>query len=61
MTALWPCHYGGVEPLNKKSRDWRTRYAAAFQLASAPPASAVAQNSELGEGMRPVEAGPSNF
>jgi chemotaxis methyl-accepting protein methylase len=61
MTALWPCHYGGVEPLNKKSRDWRTRYAAAFQLASAPPASAVAQNSELGEGMRPVETGPSNF
>jgi SAM-dependent methyltransferase/mannose-6-phosphate isomerase-like protein (cupin superfamily) len=28
----WPCHYAGLEPLNKKRPDWRTRYAAAFQL-----------------------------
>ncbi len=32
MTAVWPWHYGGLEPLNKKRRDWRRRYAAAFQL-----------------------------
>ena len=61
MTALWPCHYGGVEPLNKRSRDWRTRYAAVFQLASATTALPIAQKSELGEGLRPVEAGPTNF
>jgi chemotaxis methyl-accepting protein methylase/mannose-6-phosphate isomerase-like protein (cupin superfamily) len=32
MASYWPCHYGGLEPLNKKRRDWRLRYAAAFQL-----------------------------
>ena len=30
----WPFHYAGLEPLNKKRRDWRLRYAAAFQLGS---------------------------
>jgi len=30
--SFWPCHYGGLEPLNKRMRDWRRRYAAAFQL-----------------------------
>jgi chemotaxis methyl-accepting protein methylase len=34
MTAHWPWHYGGLEPLNKKRRDWQRRYAAAFQLIS---------------------------
>lgn len=32
MRDFWPFHYGGVEPLNKQRRDWRMRYAAAFQL-----------------------------
>jgi SAM-dependent methyltransferase len=30
----WPWHYSGLEPLNKRRRDWRIRYTAAFQLAS---------------------------
>ena len=34
MRTYWPWHYAGLEPLNKKRRDWRRRYAAAFQ---APP------------------------
>ena len=34
MRSEWPFHYGGVEPLNKRRRDWRMRYAAAFQLGS---------------------------
>jgi chemotaxis methyl-accepting protein methylase len=33
MREQWPCHYGGLEPLNKRRPDWRLRYAAAFQLA----------------------------
>jgi chemotaxis methyl-accepting protein methylase/mannose-6-phosphate isomerase-like protein (cupin superfamily) len=32
MNSLWPCHYGGLEPLNRKRPDWRRRYSAAFQL-----------------------------
>ena len=32
MTSLWPCHYGALEPLDKRRQDWRLRYAAAFQL-----------------------------
>jgi len=35
MKDYWPCHYGGLEPLNKRRWDWRLRYAAAFQLAPA--------------------------
>jgi SAM-dependent methyltransferase len=27
----WPFGYGGLEPLNKRRHDWRTRYAAVFQ------------------------------
>jgi len=32
MKTFWPWHYAGLEPLNKKRRDWKRRYAAAFQL-----------------------------
>lgn len=32
LRRAWPFQYGGLEPLNKRRRDWRTRYAAAFQL-----------------------------
>jgi SAM-dependent methyltransferase/mannose-6-phosphate isomerase-like protein (cupin superfamily) len=38
--SFWPCHYAGLEPFTRKRRDWRTRYAAAFQpspAATAPP------------------------
>ena len=38
MKGLWPCHYAGVEPFNKKRQDWKLRYAAAFQLV--PPGEA---------------------
>jgi chemotaxis methyl-accepting protein methylase len=34
MRSLWPCHYGGLEPLSKRRRDWKIRYAQGFQLAS---------------------------
>jgi chemotaxis methyl-accepting protein methylase/mannose-6-phosphate isomerase-like protein (cupin superfamily) len=33
LRHFWPCHYGGLEPLNKKRPDWRVRHAAVFQLA----------------------------
>ena len=39
----WPCHYVGLEPLNKKRQDWRTRYATAFQLV---PSAEVARGGE---------------
>jgi mannose-6-phosphate isomerase-like protein (cupin superfamily)/SAM-dependent methyltransferase len=32
MRALWPWHYAGLEPLNKKRADWKRRYSAAFQV-----------------------------
>ena len=28
----WPCGYWGLEPLNKRRRDWQLRYASAFQI-----------------------------
>ena len=35
LRGQWPFHYGGLEPLDNKRKNWRTRYAAAFQLDSA--------------------------
>jgi chemotaxis methyl-accepting protein methylase len=32
MGYNWPWHYSALEPLNKKRKDWRLRYAAVFQL-----------------------------
>jgi len=37
LRGQWPYHYSGLEPLNKKRKDWKIRYAAAFQLGSATP------------------------
>lgn len=34
MSKGWPWNYSSLEPLNKRRRDWRHRYAAAFQLVS---------------------------
>jgi SAM-dependent methyltransferase len=35
IRSIWPFNYAGLEPLNKRRRDWRIRYAAVFQI---PPA-----------------------
>jgi SAM-dependent methyltransferase len=32
MGSTWPFNYSALEPLNKRRRDWRLRYAIAFQL-----------------------------
>lgn len=32
LRACWPFQYAGLEPLNKTRRDWKQRYAAAFQV-----------------------------
>jgi len=40
LRPFWPCHYAGLEPLSKKRRDWRIRYACAFEVvpsATVPP------------------------
>jgi len=34
VRRVWPWHYSGLEPFNKRRRDWTIRYAAGFQLAS---------------------------
>jgi hypothetical protein len=31
----WPWHYAGLESLNKRRRDWKVRYAAAFRIVHA--------------------------
>lgn len=31
LRGNWPFQYAGLEPLNKRKRDWRIRYASAFQ------------------------------
>jgi SAM-dependent methyltransferase len=43
----WPCHYGGLEPLDKKRKDWEIRYACAFRVGSGTPAVATHDKNEL--------------
>jgi SAM-dependent methyltransferase len=38
MRREWPCHYAGVEPVDKRREDWRSRYATVFQLNPLPTA-----------------------
>ena len=42
----WPFHYGGLEPLNKRRADWRTRYATVFQMVAPATTSAALCESE---------------
>jgi SAM-dependent methyltransferase len=34
VRADWPWQWWGLEPLNQRRRDWRTRYAASFRIVS---------------------------
>jgi chemotaxis methyl-accepting protein methylase len=36
LRVSWPCKYWGLEPIDRGRTDWRTRYAAVFQLGRAP-------------------------
>lgn len=45
----WPFHYGGLEPLDKRRADWRTRYAAVFQIGARAKASAALGERESNE------------
>lgn len=50
MRGYWPFHYGGLEPIDKRRSDWKTRYAAAFHVAPGKSAVGVASRaSELCE------------
>jgi SAM-dependent methyltransferase/quercetin dioxygenase-like cupin family protein len=48
LRKYWPSQYGGLEPLNKRRRDWRTRYAAVFQVL--PSAGSALTGRESGPG-----------
>jgi chemotaxis methyl-accepting protein methylase len=50
MREIWPCHYGGLEPLNKAIPDWKLRYAAAFSMPAATEHTRTAQQNELVHG-----------
>jgi SAM-dependent methyltransferase len=49
MRTFWPWHYGGLEPLDKRRHDWKTRYAAAFEVVRTIPVPLVHDGSELPE------------
>jgi chemotaxis protein methyltransferase CheR len=36
VRADWPWHWWGLEPLDRRRRDWQTRYASAFQTRKHP-------------------------
>lgn len=59
LGARWPCHYAAPEPMNRKRRDWRLRYAAAFHLVSTPAAPAVPANDEAADHLKLVGADAS--
>ena len=52
----WPCHYAGLEPLNKRRRDWRLRYACAFQVRPLTTVPFTQSGDELAVSKRAVDA-----
>lgn len=55
LRSLWPGHYAGLEPLNKRRPEWNLRYAAAFQIPGNTHASTQEEsNSTRQEGRRGV-------
>jgi chemotaxis methyl-accepting protein methylase len=56
LRRLWPCHYAGLEPLDKRRQDWRIRYAATFQLVSPGATSPPQYEKELCEVNRAVQS-----
>lgn len=57
LRRYWPGQYAGLEPLSKRRRDWRIRYAAAFQLPPKMSAHPTQQEDKCDEKTRLVEAG----
>ncbi len=47
MRSYWPGQYAGLEPLNKRKRDWKIRYAAVFHLLRKPSTVAAEQENAL--------------
>jgi chemotaxis methyl-accepting protein methylase len=45
LREQWPCNYSALEPLDTRRRDWRLRYATAFQV----PVPAVVMNDQKGK------------
>jgi SAM-dependent methyltransferase len=52
--CYWPWHYSALEPLNKKRKDWRLRYAAAFQVARSGESAHNAEGDPSRRGCREV-------
>jgi len=50
MRELWPFHYGGLEPLDRERGDWKTRYAAVFQVGTGATSQSSSRKQECGEG-----------
>jgi SAM-dependent methyltransferase len=46
LRSYWPSRYGGLEPLNRKRRDWRIRYAAGFLVRDTTTDSALQSGCE---------------
>jgi CheR methyltransferase, SAM binding domain len=49
----WPLEYRGLEPLNQRRRDWRIRYAAAFQVVPGASSLSAGHENELSADVQP--------
>jgi SAM-dependent methyltransferase len=58
LRRYWPGRYAGLEPLNKRKQDWRTRYAAAFQIVPRPASPSMGHKNEFGR-TAPLEWSPA--
>jgi len=50
LKRYWPSQYAGLEPLDKRRLDWRTRYAAVFQVVSTTSKPPLPRETEFREG-----------
>jgi SAM-dependent methyltransferase len=58
LRSHWPFQYGGLEPMNRRRRDWRIRYASVFQIVPRGGAPSMRLKNEPDEPKQGVRMGP---
>jgi SAM-dependent methyltransferase len=56
LRGFWPCHYSGLEPLNKRRPDWEIRYAAGFQVGGSGDSDRKSEKTEIGDELAQADA-----
>ena len=54
LRQLWPGHYAGLEPLDRRRSDWKIRYATVFELSATDHVSKQNETNSVAQGGVPL-------